>query len=73
MYYEEQQINGRWYWRGHPDGEWTLFDESKLHSKLLDLESENKILRNEVDDLRAFNDAMRVLVAKLAQMFGITH
>ncbi len=34
MYYAEQCVNGVWYWRDTPDGEWQKFDYQKLQNKL---------------------------------------
>lgn len=39
MYYEEKLIEGVWYWRGTPNGEWTQFSSQKLHAKIASLES----------------------------------
>jgi hypothetical protein len=34
MFYEERCIEGRWYWRGTPNGEWNLMGVDQLAQKL---------------------------------------
>lgn len=48
MYYEERIIEGKWHWRGTPDGSWVLFSEEQLHRKCCALNQEVRQLRKEL-------------------------
>jgi hypothetical protein len=49
MFYEEAFIQGRWYWRSVPNGEWSLFDEPKLYAKIRFLEEQLADARHQRD------------------------
>lgn len=37
MYYEEQCLDGVWWWRSTPDGDWQKFSYQKLQTKLAEV------------------------------------
>lgn len=50
MYYKEEWINGKLYWKASPNGEWIEFTKQQYAERLLKVESELKNLQ-----LRAVN------------------
>jgi hypothetical protein len=49
VFYEEKLIDGVWYWRTSPDGEWILFTQEKYIAKL---EREITSLREQLKESR---------------------
>ena len=37
MYHEDKCVDGVWWWRGLPDGEWLLMSPDMLERKLMEL------------------------------------
>lgn len=44
MYYKEEWINGKLYWKGSPNGEWIEFTKQQYAERLLKAEAELKNL-----------------------------
>lgn len=77
MFYEEKCVNGMWYWRGTPDGDWIAFNKDDLQIKIADnekradariaeLEAERDRLREALEEvLRLTNE--RYPAAKIAR------
>jgi len=62
MYLEEKLINGKWYWRGTPDGDWLLMTAEQLNSRLSDYKREVERLRTEVERLERINEVQRTVI-----------
>ena len=45
MYYKEEWINGKLYWKASPNGEWIEFTKQQYAERLLKVESELKNLQ----------------------------
>lgn len=45
MYYKEEWINGKLYWKASPNGEWVEFTKQQYAERLLKAESELKNLQ----------------------------
>lgn len=45
MYYKEEWINGKLYWKASPNGEWVEFTKQQYVERLLKVESELKNLQ----------------------------
>ena len=64
MFYEEKCVNGMWYWRGTPDGEWNEFTVSDLRNKLSE---ETK----RADDAEAQRDKLAELLREAREWVGV--
>jgi hypothetical protein len=53
MFYEETMIDGAWYWRGTPTGDWVPMGSARLTEKIAALTAKVASLQKELDDLRA--------------------
>jgi hypothetical protein len=53
MFYEEANINGVWYWRGRPNGQWIAMDSRRLHNKISDLENTLGAITNHLENCHA--------------------
>lgn len=45
MYYKEEWINGKLYWKASPNGQWIEFTKQQYAERLLKVESELKNLQ----------------------------
>lgn len=62
MYFEEKLIDGWWYWRGTPDGDWQRMTAEQLNSRLKDYYREVEKLRAEVARLEQVNEVQRTVI-----------
>lgn len=62
MYFEEKLIDGWWYFRGTPDGDWRRMTAEQLNSRLTDYRREVEKLRVEVARLERVNEVQRTVI-----------
>ena len=53
MYYAEQIIDGKLYYKTHPDESWILADVHRLNDKVVSQHEQIKFLNRQVESLQA--------------------